>query len=40
MSRKEGVINTIFRLLDMIENDANHSIVAQIRGLLNELRNS
>lgn len=30
----------IFNLLDLIENEANHSIVAQIRGLLNELIHS
>ena len=40
MTRKNQVISQIFRLLELIETPANHSIVAQIRGLLNELRNS
>ncbi len=40
MNHKERVIRQIFRLLDVLETDANHSVVAQIRGLLNELINS
>ena len=40
MKNKKGVIATIFRLLETIENDDNHSIICQIRGLLYELINS
>lgn len=39
MTRKNQVISQIFRLLAIIETEANHSTVAQIRGLLNELIN-
>ena len=37
MKHRKGVISQIFRLLDVIETEANHSIVARIRGLLYEL---
>lgn len=40
MSRKKRVIDTIFNLLDLIENSDNHSIICRIRGLLYELINS
>lgn len=33
------VVAQIHRFLDLIENADNHHIVAQIRGLLNELTN-
>ena len=39
MTRKEMVIEMIFTLLDIIENQSNHRRVSEIRGLLNELRN-
>lgn len=38
MNRKERLINQIFRLLTIIETSANQSIINQIRGLLNALR--
>lgn len=37
MTRKREVIGQIFRLLAIIETEANHSIISRIRGLLNEL---
>lgn len=40
MTEKERLIRTIFRLLSLIENKSNQSIISQIRGLLNEIRNS
>lgn len=39
MTRKEAVIEMIFTLLDLIENQSNHRRISEIRGLLNELRN-
>lgn len=33
------MVGKIARLLDLIDNDSNHSIITQIRGLLNELLN-
>lgn len=38
MSYKERLINQIFRLLAIIETSANQSIIRQIEGLLNALR--
>lgn len=38
MSRKERLINQIFRLLALIETTANQSIIRQIEGLLNALK--
>lgn len=38
MDRKERLINQIFRLLAIIENRDNQSIIRQIEGLLNALR--
>lgn len=38
MSHKERLINQIFRLLAIIETPANQSIIRQIEGLLNALR--
>lgn len=38
MSYKERLINQIFRLLAIIETPANQSIIRQIEGLLNTLR--
>lgn len=38
MSHKERLINQIFRLLAIIETEANQSIIRQIEGLLNALR--
>ena len=38
MSRKERLINQIFRLLALIETPANQSIIRQIEGLLNALK--
>ena len=38
MNRKERLISQIFRLLSLIETPANHSIIKQIEGLLNALR--
>ena len=38
MSYKERLIGQIFRLLALVENPANQSIVKQIEGLLNALR--
>lgn len=40
MTEKERLIRIIFRLLSLIENKSNQSIISQIRGLLNEIRNS
>lgn len=37
--RIKEMVSIINRLLDLIEDDANHRIVAQIRGLLNEIIN-
>ncbi len=39
MSEKERLIRIIFRLLTLIENKSNQSIISQIKGLLNEIRN-
>lgn len=39
MTRKEAVIEMIFTLLELIENQSNHRRISEIRGLLNELRN-
>ena len=38
MSYKKRLINQIFRLLALIETEANQSIIRQIEGLLNALR--
>ncbi len=38
MDRKERLIAVIFKLLEVIETKRNQSIISQIRGLLNELR--
>lgn len=38
MSYKERLINQIFRLLAIIETPANQSIIRQIEGLVNALR--
>lgn len=38
MNVKERLIGQIFRLLATIENEANQSIIRQIEGLLNALR--
>lgn len=40
MTEKDRLIRIIFRLLSLIENKSNQSIISQIRGLLNEIRNS
>ena len=37
--RKRGLILKIFRLLALIETDANQPIIRKIEGLLNELLN-
>ncbi len=39
MREKERLIRIIFRLLALIENKSNQSIISQIKGLLNEIRN-
>ncbi len=39
MDRKERLIAVIFKLLEIIETRRNQSVISQIRGLLNELRN-
>lgn len=39
MNEKERLIGVIFRLLTLIENRSNQSIISQIKGLLNEIRN-
>ena len=39
MSYKNGLINQIFQLLQLIETPANQSIIRQIEGLLNALKN-
>ncbi len=39
MTRKETVIEMIFTLLEIIENQSNHRRISEIKGLLNELRN-
>ena len=39
MTEKERLIRIIFRLLSIIETESNQSIIRQIEGLLNELRN-
>lgn len=38
MSYKNRLINQIFRLLALIETSENQSIIRQIEGLLNALR--
>lgn len=38
MSYKERLIRQIFRLLSLIETKENQSIIRQIEGLLNALR--
>ena len=38
MSYKERLISQIFRLLGLIETRANQSIIKEIKGLLNALR--
>nr|DAG63297.1 MAG TPA: hypothetical protein [Caudoviricetes sp.] len=38
MSYKERLISQIFRLLALVETPANQSIIKQIEGLLNALR--
>ena len=38
MSYKERLISQIFRLLSLIETEANQSIIRQIEGLLNTLK--
>lgn len=38
MTEKERLVALIFRLLDLLENKRNQSIVEQIRGLLRNLR--
>lgn len=38
MTYKERLISQIFRLLSLIETSANQSIIKQIEGLLNALR--
>lgn len=38
MAEKERLVALIFRLLNLIENKRNQSIVEQIRGLLRNLR--
>lgn len=38
MSYKERLISQIFRLLALVETPANQSIIKQIEGLLNSLR--
>lgn len=38
MSYKNGLISQIFRLLALIETPKNQSIIRQIEGLLNALR--
>lgn len=38
MTEKERLVALIFRLLNLIENKRNQSIVEQIRGLLRNLR--
>lgn len=38
MSYKERLISQIFRLLALVETQANQSIIKQIEGLLNALR--
>lgn len=38
MSYKERLISQIFRLLSLIETPTNQSIIRQIEGLLNALR--
>ena len=38
MTEKERLVALIFRLLNLIENERNQSIVEQIRGLLRNLR--
>lgn len=38
MSYKKGLINQIFNLLLLIETPKNQSIIRQIEGLLNTLR--
>ena len=38
MNYKKRLINQIFRLLALIETPANQSIVRQIEGLLNALK--
>lgn len=38
MSYKERLISQIFRLLSLIETEANQSIIRQIEGLLNALK--
>lgn len=40
MNEKERLIVRIFELLELIENTKNQPILSQIRGLLEELRNS
>lgn len=40
MSYKNGLIKQIFNLLLLIETPANQSIIRQIEGLLNALRDS
>ena len=39
MDRKERLIAVIFKLLEIIETRRNQTVISQIRGLLNELRN-
>lgn len=38
MSYKNGLINQIFKLLQLIETPKNQSTIRQIEGLLNALR--
>lgn len=38
MSYKKRLINRIFALLSLIENSENQSIIKEIEGLLNALR--
>lgn len=38
MSRKERLISQIFRLLALIETPTNQSVIRQIEGLLDALR--
>lgn len=37
--RLNQIVGVIFRLLEIIENDTNERVIAQIKGLLNELKN-
>ncbi len=40
MNEKERLINKIIRLLSTIETLANQSVIREVEGLLDELRNS